>query len=228
MRIHSRHTARTNLALNPIRILESVTTPRVSANADEQLADRLARLQQRRPSSRRTRRHPAAGARATALVLSLVSAGGLGALFAHLNTAQASTQGVAALPTPLPVAGATTSTTAASRPGSTTSTTAAAAIATAQAFNGSLIQTKYGPVEVQAQISNGTIADIAVITYPVDDGKSRFINARALPQLRTEVLTAQQANVDTVSGATYTSNAYRQSLQAALDAARAAGATSIA
>jgi uncharacterized protein with FMN-binding domain len=219
-----------------------VTSPR-SQVPDDQLADRLARLQQRRQptgpgaptgatsnrpsSSRRSRRHPAAGARATALVLSLVSAGGLGALFANLNTAQASTQGLAALPAPLPTTGATTATTAARRSGSSTSTTAATAAAP-QAFNGALVQTKYGPVQVQAQISDGTIADIAVIAYPTADGKSRSINARALPQLRTEVLTAQQANVDTVSGATYTSNAYRQSLQAALDAARAAGATSVA
>jgi uncharacterized protein with FMN-binding domain len=222
-----------------------VTSPSPSTPTDDQLADRLARLQQRRQptagaapkegastrpaSSRRTRRHPAAGARATALVLSLVSAGGLGALFANLSTAQASTQGVAALPAPLPTAGAASSTTtAAGRSSSTTSTVAAASAATPQAFNGTLIQTKYGPVQVQAQISDGTIADIAVITYPDGDGKSRSINARALPQLRTEVLTAQQANIDTVSGATYTSNAYRQSLQAALDTARAAGATSLA
>ena len=60
------------------------------------------------------------------------------------------------------------------------------------------------------------------------DGKSVRINERAVPQLNSEALTAQSAEVDTVSGATYTSNDYRRSLQSAIDAARAAGLTAIA
>ena len=61
-----------------------------------------------------------------------------------------------------------------------------------------------------------------VVQYPDDDGKSVRINQRALPELQSEVLTAQSAQVDTVSGATYTSNAYVKSLQSAIDEARAA------
>jgi uncharacterized protein with FMN-binding domain len=67
-----------------------------------------------------------------------------------------------------------------------------------------------------------------VVQYPDGDSKSVRINSRALPTLRTEVLTAQSAEVDTVSGATYTSDAYARSLQSAIDEARAAGATQIA
>jgi len=53
-------------------------------------------------------------------------------------------------------------------------------------------------------------------------------NDRAVPQLNSEALTSQTAQVDTVSGATYTSTDYRNSLQSAIDAARAAGLTAIA
>lgn len=207
--------------------------PPPGAITEPQLAERLARLQQRRqpttatqagtdtsPARRATRRrHPAAGARAGALLLTVASTGGLGALLATLDSAQATTQTLAALPAPLP----TTSSTTSARTAPVPSTSSTGTPSTVQPFNGSLINTRYGPVQVQAQISNGTITEVAVVAYPDGDSESRSINARALPQLRTEVLTAQQANVDTVSGATYTSNGYRQSLQAALDQARAAG-----
>ena len=68
------------------------------------------------------------------------------------------------------------------------------------------------------------------LSTPLDNGdrKSVRINASALPELRSEALAAQSANVDTVSGATYTSNGYAESLQTALDAARNAGAPVIA
>jgi uncharacterized protein with FMN-binding domain len=62
---------------------------------------------------------------------------------------------------------------------------------------------------------------------PDGDGKSVGINDRAVPVLDSEALTAQSARVDTVSGATYTSRGYEQSLQSAIDAARAAGITQL-
>lgn len=208
-------------------------SPPPGADPDPQLAERIAQLQQRRrpvtdaPASvdatavRRPprRRHPAAGARAGALLLTVAATGGLGALLATLGNAQATTQTLAALPAPI----LTTPTTAGAGAAPAPSTSTTGAPGAVEAFNGSLINTRYGPVQVQAQISNGTISEVAVVAYPDGDGESRSINARALPRLRTEVLTAQDANVDTVSGATYTSNGYRQSLQAALDQARSAG-----
>ncbi len=77
---------------------------------------------------------------------------------------------------------------------------------------------------MQAQIQNGSLIAVAVVQYPDSDGKSVRINQQALPQLQSEALSAQNAQVDTVSGATYTSNAYVTSLQSAIDEARAANA----
>ena len=147
----------------------------------------------------------------------MVTTGGLGALLATLDAAQATSHALASLPAPIQTS---PSPSGAVTPAPSTSTSAQDAV---QPFNGSLVDTRYGPVQVQAQIANGTITDVAVIAYPDGDGRSRSINARALPELRMEVLDAQDANVDTVSGATYTSQGYRQSLQAALDEARSVG-----
>ena len=98
-----------------------------------------------------------------------------------------------------------------------------AAVARSGAFDGAIVNTRYGPVEVQVQITNGRLAEVAVVEYPNGDRKSRRISAAALPTLRTEALSAQSARVDTVSGATYTSDGYTRSLQSALDTARRAG-----
>lgn len=84
--------------------------------------------------------------------------------------------------------------------------------------NGSAVDDGFGVVQVQVRISGGKIVDVTTLSQP-QDGHSRRINSAAIPQLRQEVLNAQSANIDTVSGATVTSEAYAQSLQAALDAA---------
>jgi uncharacterized protein with FMN-binding domain len=55
------------------------------------------------------------------------------------------------------------------------------------------------------------------------DRKSTRINGQALPELENEVVTVQSARVQSISGATYTSTAYKQSLQSAIDTARSAG-----
>ena len=213
----------------------AIPPPPGAPTGDAELAARLARLQQRRqpattpvaggpaPARPGRRRHPAAGARAGALVLTVVTTGGLGALMAGLDAAQGTSQALASLPAPLPSSTPSASGgDGASSPASATPTSTPSS-ATTQAFDGAYVNTRYGPVQVQAQISDGTLSEVAVVTYPDGDGRSRSINARALPELRSEVLTAQQADVDTVSGATYTSEAYRESLQAALDQARANG-----
>jgi uncharacterized protein with FMN-binding domain len=74
-------------------------------------------------------------------------------------------------------------------------------------------------VQVQVSVAGGRITDVRALTYPSGNGHDTAINAYALPQLRQEVLTAQSAQVDAISGATVTSDGYRESLQAALDAA---------
>ncbi|MEU5323796.1 FMN-binding protein [Streptomyces sp. NPDC021056] len=84
---------------------------------------------------------------------------------------------------------------------------------------GTPVQTRYGPVQVRVTLKNGRLTDVTAITYPQENPRDQQINAYAIPQLTREALTAQSADIDTVSGATYTSEGYRQSLQSALDSA---------
>ncbi|WP_316774729.1 FMN-binding protein [Streptomyces sasae] len=84
---------------------------------------------------------------------------------------------------------------------------------------GDTVQTRWGPVQVRVTIKNGKITDVTAVQYPQDNPRDQQINSYALPQLRSEALAAQSAKIDTVSGATYTSGGYQQSLQSALDSA---------
>lgn len=86
-------------------------------------------------------------------------------------------------------------------------------------FTGTAAQTRFGDVQVQISVVGGTITDVTALQLTDHDGKSVQISNRAAPVLRQEVLAAQSANVQSVSGATYTSDAYLTSLQAALDQA---------
>jgi len=74
----------------------------------------------------------------------------------------------------------------------------------------------------QITVSGGQITAVEAIQTPTDDRKSITINQRATPTLASEALSAQSADIDTVSGATYTSDSYKASLQSALDQATAA------
>ncbi len=74
-------------------------------------------------------------------------------------------------------------------------------------------------MQVRITLENGRITDVSAVQSPSDNPRDQEINSYALPELRREVLAAQSAKVDTVSGATYTSDGYRQSLQSALDSA---------
>jgi uncharacterized protein with FMN-binding domain len=86
-------------------------------------------------------------------------------------------------------------------------------------YNGSVASTRWGDVQVTITVTNGTITDVSAPTYPSGNGRDQEINAYALPVLRQETLDAQSAKIDTVSGATVTSDGYIESLQAAIDAA---------
>ncbi|WP_245630512.1 FMN-binding protein [Granulicoccus phenolivorans] len=68
-------------------------------------------------------------------------------------------------------------------------------------------------------VSGGKVTAAEAITYPTESGKDRMINSRAIPVLNSAAVKAQSANIDMVSGATYTSQGYKQSLQSALDQA---------
>lgn len=86
---------------------------------------------------------------------------------------------------------------------------------------GPTVSTRYGPVQVKVDLSGSRITDVVAVQLTNSNRTSMQISASAAPILRQEALQAQSAQIDTVSGATYTSEGYQQSLQAALDAAHA-------
>ncbi|GGW50132.1 FMN-binding protein [Streptomyces lucensis JCM 4490] len=88
-----------------------------------------------------------------------------------------------------------------------------------RSVTGGPVQTRWGPVQVRITLKDGRLTDVTALDYPQDNPRDQEINSYALPQLRREALTAQSARIDTVSGATYTSDGYRRSLQSALDSA---------
>jgi uncharacterized protein with FMN-binding domain len=79
----------------------------------------------------------------------------------------------------------------------------------------------YGTVQVKAVIQNGRLTDVQFLSQPGDRRQSQYINAQATPILRQEAIQAQSANVQAISGATLTSQAFVQSLQSALSQAKA-------
>ncbi|MFJ8783241.1 MULTISPECIES: FMN-binding protein [unclassified Streptomyces] len=101
---------------------------------------------------------------------------------------------------------------------SASSGTGSAATGT-KTVTGDTVQTRWGPVQVRITVKDGKLTEVTAVTYPTDNPRDQEINSYALPRLRTEALQAQSAEIDTVSGATYTSDGYRQSLQSALDSA---------
>ncbi|WLQ07829.1 FMN-binding protein [Arthrobacter oryzae] len=86
-------------------------------------------------------------------------------------------------------------------------------------YAGSVVQTRFGAVQVQITVKAGAITDVEALQLTDDDRKSVQISNRAAPLLKAEVLAAQSADVQTIGGATVTSDAYLSSLQAAIDAA---------
>ncbi|HEX3004483.1 MAG TPA: FMN-binding protein [Angustibacter sp.] len=86
-------------------------------------------------------------------------------------------------------------------------------------FTGDTVQTRWGPVQVQIRVSGGKITDAGVVQVPQNNQRDLEINSYAVPVLNSEVVQAQSAQIDTVSGATVTSDGYLQSLQSAIDAA---------
>ena len=87
-------------------------------------------------------------------------------------------------------------------------------------YTGSVTDAFYGNVQVQATISNGRLTEVQFLQYPSDRRQSQEINSVAMPQLVSEAISAQSSQVDAVSGATQTSQAFMQSLSAALAQAK--------
>jgi uncharacterized protein with FMN-binding domain len=86
----------------------------------------------------------------------------------------------------------------------------------AKQVDGPVVPTQFGDIQVRVILDNGRITDIQPLQMPFDRQHSQEITQAVTPMLHDEVLRAQSAQIDLISGATYTSDAYQQSLQAAL------------
>jgi uncharacterized protein with FMN-binding domain len=88
-------------------------------------------------------------------------------------------------------------------------------------FTGQDFPNFYGDVQVKLVVSGGRITDVVALKYPTDRPQSAYISSVAVPLLHDEVLKAQSVQIDVISGATFTSDSYAQSVQSALGLARA-------
>jgi uncharacterized protein with FMN-binding domain len=92
-------------------------------------------------------------------------------------------------------------------------------MAASRTVTGTVASTQHGPMQVQLTLDGTKITKVTVLQRTNDGAESVQIDSTAIPQLTSETLTAQSAHIDAVSGATYTSSGYIQSLQSALDKA---------
>jgi uncharacterized protein with FMN-binding domain len=115
------------------------------------------------------------------------------------------------------VQGSASASAPASAPSAAKSSAPAAANVT-RSVTGDTAQTQYGPVQVEITMTGTKITAATALQHPTG-GQSDQINANAVPKLNQEAVTAQSASIDAVSGASYTSAGYKQSLQSALDKA---------
>jgi uncharacterized protein with FMN-binding domain len=86
-------------------------------------------------------------------------------------------------------------------------------------YTGSVADAYYGNVQVSATISGGKIVSVKFLQFPNTHSTSVIINDQAMPYLTQEAVQAQSANVQIISGATFTSQAFQQSLASALSQA---------
>ncbi|MDH6117162.1 FMN-binding protein [Kitasatospora sp. GAS204B] len=127
----------------------------------------------------------------------------------------------AATPADQPSSGGTGSGTAPSTGGSPSPSAAGSAASGGgtRTVTGSPVDTRYGPVQVRITLTGGKLSKVDVLQYPSESNRDEEINSYALPQLNQEAIAAGNARIDSVSGATYTSDGYTRSLQSALDQA---------
>jgi uncharacterized protein with FMN-binding domain len=124
----------------------------------------------------------------------------------------------AALPGTTPATSAPAKPGTSSAPSSPSAAPSSASTAT-RTIPGQAIQTQYGVVQVQVVVSGNKIKNVSFLQLTAYDPRSQEINSAAAPILLQQTLTAQSSQIDGVSGATYTSEGYVQSLQSALDQA---------
>ena len=145
------------------------------------------------------------------IVLSTTALGLVGVLSYH----------AAATTSPATVATASSTSTAAS----TTTKPAAASSSAARTATGSDVSFQYGDVQVKVTMSGTKLTGVKVVQLNVSDPHSDQIDQGAIPSLNQEAISAGSAKINAVSGASYTSQAYTQSLQSAIDKLTSASAT---
>jgi uncharacterized protein with FMN-binding domain len=149
------------------------------------------------------------------------TAAGLAALLSFKSHAPLAGRGAlpgASLPGTAPSTSAP-STSAPSRSRSAPSTSAPSTSGATRTIAGQAIQTQYGVVQVQVVVSGNKIKNVSFLQLTAYDPRSQEINSAAAPILLQQTLAAQSSQIDGVSGASYTSQGYVQSLQSALDQA---------
>lgn len=150
-----------------------------------------------------------------AIPVIVTTAGGL-ALVAGFHTNPKTAVAAGPAPSPTTTSSPPPATTQSTSRSVAPSTTAAPVV---RAINGPVIETQYGPVQVRITLSGNRLTDVEALQLPSDRSRSVSISQYAGPRLRLEALRAQSANIYLVSGASYTSQGYADSLQGALDAA---------
>ena len=106
-----------------------------------------------------------------------------------------------------------------SQPRSSNKSGSSAGTSSPASYTGAAADTRWGPVQVRITVQGGKITASEAVQYPQNNGRDAEINGYALPILSQEVVQQQSASIDTVSGATVTSDGYLQSLQSAIDQA---------
>ena len=162
----------------------------------------------------------------TALVLLFsyhTSTSSKGSTVAAPFVAQAATPGAAPAPRAVPSPEATTrsdgSTPTPSRSSTSSPSPSSSSSSAAKTYDGDAVSTQYGNVQVQVTVKGGKITASQVLQVPWSDGRDQEINAYAVPILNRAAVSSQSSAIDMVSGATYTSDGYIQSLQSAIDQA---------
>lgn len=146
------------------------------------------------------------------IVLSTTALGLAGVLSYHAATATSAASGVATPATTRTATSPTTTTQA-----TTAKATTSASSSKVRTATGSDVSFRYGDLQVKVTMSGTKVTDVQVVQLNVTDPHSDQIDQSALPALQQEAISAGSARISAVSGASYTSAAYEQSLQSAID-----------
>src|SRR5205085_10368880 len=84
-------------------------------------------------------------------------------------------------------------------------TSSGSSTSTSKTVTGTAADTRYGPVQIKITVTNGQLTAVTAVEYPTSNPRDEEINSVAIPQLTSEALAAKSAQIDMVSGATYTS-----------------------